>query len=178
MESYAAGNSHRVEAAGQSTRKRADSIKAESLKTERTKGVRFKAEQIARFEKKAISILTAACFLILYTLTHIPPSSGPQIAQNVGDKSLHLVAYLGIGFILTYWMHCFFFKPSFLLACLSFGVGALFGAFDEWTQPFFDRVCDIEDWYADLSGLGFGIALFLFVRSHLPELCQARGAEK
>ena len=168
MESYAAEKSRSVEVAGQATRKRAESSTAQ----------RVRAEQLGRFEKKAVSILTASCFLILYTLTHIPPSSGTPSDPQVGDKTLHLVAYLGIGFILTYWMHCFFLKPTFLLACLSFGVGALFGAFDEWTQPFFDRVCDIEDWYADLSGLGFGIALFLFVRSHLPELCQARGAEK
>ena len=168
MESYAAENSRSVEVAGQATRKRAESSKAQCVR----------AEQLGRLEKKAVSILTASCFLILYTLTHIPPSSGTPSDPQVGDKTLHLVAYLGIGFVLTYWMHCFFLKPTFLLACLSFGVGALFGAFDEWTQPFFDRVCDIEDWYADLSGLGFGIALFLFVRSHLPELCQARGAEK
>jgi len=168
MESYAAENSRSVEVAGHATRKRAESSKAE----------RVRAEQLGRFEKKAVSILTASCFLILYVLTHIPPSRSTPIASHVGDKTLHLVAYLGIGFILTYWMHCFFLKPTFLMACLSFGVGALFGAFDEWTQPFFNRVCDIEDWYADLSGLGCGIALFLFVRSHLPELCQARGAEK
>jgi VanZ family protein len=163
MESYAAGNIHQVEAAGKAAHVQAKNNTAKSIE---------------RFEKKAVSIATVACFLILYTLTHIPPSSGPQIAQQVGDKTLHLVAYLGIGFIFNYWMHCFFRQSSFLLACLSLGVGALFGAFDEWTQPFFARVCDIEDWYADLSGLGFGIALFLFVRSHLPELCQARGAEK
>lgn len=173
MESYAAENSRSVEVAGHAIRTHAESSKAQRVRAEQVR-----AEQLARFETKAVSILTASCFLILYTLTHIPPSSGTPSAPQVGDKTLHLVAYLGIGFILSYWMHCSSLKPTFLLACLSFGVGALFGAFDEWTQPFFDRVCDIEDWYADLSGLGFGIALFLFVRSHLPELCQARGAEK
>ncbi len=129
-------------------------------------------------ERRVVLILTLLCFATVFTGTHIPPSEPLTVSEAVGDKNLHLVAYLGIGFALTYCLHCIFAWSSFPLTCLAFLLGALFGAFDELSQPYFNRCCDLNDWFADLSGLGFGISLFLFARSHLPELCQARGLHR
>lgn len=133
---------------------------------------------VALLERRVVFILTLLCFATVFTGTHIPPSEPLTVSEAVGDKNLHLVAYLGIGFALTYCLHCIFAWSSFPLTCLAFLLGALFGAFDELSQPYFNRCCDLNDWFADLSGLGFGISLFLFARSHLPELCQARGLHR
>jgi VanZ family protein len=149
----------------------------ESLVTSPSKGKLF-GLPVPLLERRVVLIATALCFATVFTGTHLPPSQPTTGSGTLGDKNLHLVAYLGIGFTLTYCLHCVFAWPSLSLTCLAFLLGALFGAFDELSQPYFDRCCDLNDWFADLSGLGFGISLFLFARSHLPELCQARGLHR
>lgn len=149
----------------------------ESLITSSSKGKLF-GLPVHLVEQRAILIATALYIAVVFTATHIPPSEPLTFSTSVGDKNLHLVAYLGIGFALTYCLHCLIYWPSLSLSFLAFLLGALFGAFDELSQPYFNRCCDLNDWFADLSGLGFGISLFLFARSHLPELCQARGSHR
>jgi len=133
---------------------------------------------VPMLERRVVLIATVLCLATVFVATHIPPSEPLTVSANLGDKNLHLAAYLVIGFALTYCLHCFFSWSSFLLTCLAFLLGALLGAFDELSQPYFSRCCDLNDWFADLSGLGFGISLFQFARSHLPELCRARGLHR
>jgi VanZ family protein len=45
----------------------------------------------------------------------------------------------------------------------------LFGAVDEWTQPWFGRDLELGDWAADLcgavTGLGAGLLVFMLARA-------------
>jgi len=54
-----------------------------------------------------------------------------------------------------------------------FAIGLLIvGALDEWTQPWVNRCCDLNDWLADMTGIILGsmlVYLFLSKRQRLLE---------
>ncbi len=95
--------------------------------------------------------------VVLFILTHLPSSALPQDV-HFNDKQLHYIAYFIVSFL-----YGISFSPRgkkgiiglFLVAVMM----CLLGAFDEYTQQFFDRTTDIEDYYADLKGIATGVGI-------------------
>ena len=99
----------------------------------------------------------AAYWLILFAATHVPAPE--MIATPVlnHDKLIHASAY----FVLTTLMLLAWRRPGGLLAGRSrlviAAIAIAYGAFDETTQPYFNRVGDLADWFADSIGVVLAI---------------------
>lgn len=101
---------------------------------------------------------------IIFVLAHIPI---PQLVYKaqVSDKTLHLVVYLILVFLLWFavspdkkvnWS-----KAAVWWVLL---ITAGYGGIDEILQGYVGRSCDIKDFLADLVGVGLGLILFSFLR--------------
>lgn len=94
------------------------------------------------------------CFL--FTMTHMPKP--PHVFEKASDKTLHMGAYGALA-LLTY-IAISLNSPRFRLiipVVLLFAMIA--GAIDEWTQPYFGRACDFNDWTADVSGAAIAVSV-------------------
>ena len=126
---------------------------------------------------------------LLLTLTHIPPAQIGRIPLHLWDKSEHLMAYAGMALLALWsmpawpragtWIALFSRRACppmdgevwpraaarmAMIAPLAFMT--LLGAIDEWTQPFFGRACELNDWIADSLGvLTAAILVWLWRRS-------------
>jgi len=99
--------------------------------------------------RRVILTTLIALWLTAFTLTHLPPKEVPQF--HLSDKILHTSGFLGLAtaFAITlqaYGVRC---KRRILLVIL---IMLAYGAFDETTQPYFGRECDIFDWLSDAVG--------------------------
>jgi VanZ family protein len=108
---------------------------------------------------RAIALLVLAGYwLALVVGTHWPR---PPELFGIGesDKFLHFSAYFGLAFLVC------------LNWALAWGMGwrhwlaiaailAAFGAVDEITQIPVGRNCDLRDWFADVTGVAAGMAVF------------------
>lgn len=101
---------------------------------------------------------------LLFTVTHIPPGQAGKFSFDLPDWLLHGVTYGALA-ALTLWAlqqrlagtdrrRIPPVRVFFWIAVLMF-----YGAFDEWTQPLFDRHCELRDWLADMIGVAAGLAL-------------------
>lgn len=103
-------------------------------------------------------------WLALLTATSLPSESLPKISYN--DKTMHFLAYGGLGFLLTL---TFMVQSKFpelrgyaVLAAIT--VAALYGALDEFHQSFIPgRSSEMLDWMADFIGSIMGAYLCLAV---------------
>jgi VanZ family protein len=92
----------------------------------------------------------------LFLGTHLPSQGIP----GVSDKSLHFLAYAGLGFLLAWAVASF--RPTWRLLVLVLVTTAAYGAFDEITQMLVpSRQADLWDWGADVLGGIAGIACYL-----------------
>jgi len=100
--------------------------------------------------------------VILVFVTHLPQEIIPDRLEVSGlDKLEHVVAYgvITLLFILSV-------KNSFSLfsaVILFFSISA-FGAIDELTQPFVNRVASPIDWLADIIGIIVALFSFLYFK--------------
>ncbi|MBU6327783.1 MAG: VanZ family protein [Verrucomicrobia bacterium] len=96
--------------------------------------------------------------MVLVLMTHWPtvPSLGLAAGRLPIDKAMHLVLYAVFGALVG--MTNYFQPLSFrwLVTHLFFAL-TIFAAFDELSQPFFTRNCDLSDWIADIAGAAFGL---------------------
>jgi VanZ family protein len=104
------------------------------------------------------TVLALAVYWIgLFLGTHVPVA---QVHLESNDKLLHFLAYAGLALLLTLvvnWRAAGGLRPKHLVLIV---VGlAIFGGFDELTQPLVNRQADWFDWIADVSGVVFGTAL-------------------
>lgn len=115
-------------------------------------------------KKYAVYLPLIIYWLALLTATSIPSSSMPRISYS--DKTMHFLAYGGLGFLLTL---AFLVQGKFpelrgyaVLAAIT--VAALFGALDEFHQSFIPgRNAEMLDWIADFIGSIMGAYLCLGV---------------
>lgn len=94
-------------------------------------------------------VLLILYWVILLTVTHLPPSELPK--THVSDKVEHFAAYG----LLTALLHLSLWPRRWSIPKLAAFVlltVMAYGAFDELTQPLFNRACDLHDWYADTTG--------------------------
>ncbi len=99
--------------------------------------------------------------VILFVLTHIPHSYLPQ-GMIYNDKLMHYIAYSVVSFL-----YGISFSPNGRKGLLGLLIVAvmvsILAAIDEYTQQFFGRNTDIQDFYADLYGVATGIGVSFVV---------------
>ena len=98
--------------------------------------------------------VTAGYWVLIATLTHLPPKDLPHL--SVDDKLQHFLAYAGLAGVLgmALWVT---FPARRTLPFLVFGVALLYGAIDEYTQQFVGRTPELDDWLADAAGAAAGV---------------------
>ena len=95
-------------------------------------------------------IIAVFSTVILVFFTHLPQDVMPDRLQVSGlDKLEHVVAYGAIALLFILSLNSF---SVFSALILFFAISA-FGAVDELTQPFVNRVASPIDWLADIIGI-------------------------
>ena len=84
------------------------------------------------------------------------PINQPPPAPDGSDKVVHLIAFAALAFPLA---------RTGRFGLIPVFVGAsTFGGLIELIQPSFGRSADMQDWIADIAGVGLGIVLALIYR--------------
>ena len=109
-------------------------------------------------------LLTAAWWVLIATLTHLPPRHLPRVPGS--DKTHHFLAYAALALLLGFAL-MFTFPRRWWLPWGVLVVGMCYGALDEVTQSWVGRTTDIEDWIADAVGTAAGILPVLIVQRWL-----------
>ncbi len=111
---------------------------------------------LRRRARRPLLALLVVAWLAAFTLTHIPL---PQpIGLPTSDKTAHLIGYAGLATLLwaVLWSHDRS-AGTRMAACL---VGlAVYGAFDELTQPLVNRHADVADWIFNVAGTALAVAI-------------------
>jgi len=103
-------------------------------------------------------------WLLILTLTSLPGAYMPDVKIN--DKIEHFLAFGGLGFLLHLSLRIqdkvsIVKKIPWLFTIL---IVACYAAFDELHQLFIPgRMCDINDWIADMIGTCIGVAIMAFM---------------
>jgi VanZ family protein len=107
--------------------------------------------------------LTIAYTLALVLATHYPEPEQLLGPNPPSDKTLHLLAYGGLGLLAAAVLAASGRWSLRSLAGLATGLAA-FAAIDEATQPWFGRSAEPLDWAFDLAGLAAGIGAVTVAR--------------
>jgi VanZ family protein len=99
-------------------------------------------------------LLTAAYWVTLCVLTHLPPRDVPQV--QVDDKLQHFLSYGLLAGMTTMAVWVTFPRRRWLVWAVL-GVGLVYGAIDEQTQTLVGRTCELGDWIADAAGTVAGV---------------------
>ena len=113
-----------------------------------------------KLRQKVTIILLALYWPVLFALAHIPI---PQLVQEAGvsDKSVHFLSYLILVFFLWFsfnfdrkvvWRRASVWLVLFLIV--------LYAVFDEFSQTFVGRTCDVMDFTTDIVGVLTGLVMF------------------
>jgi VanZ family protein len=119
---------------------------------------------LRRSQVIALSMLGLAVYwLIIFTGTHIPPTSS-LMPPEANDKLLHFTAYflLAFGIALTWQLGSGILNSRHLW--IVWVVAIVYGAVDEITQIPVHRDCDFWDWTADSCGAAAGVLIFVMLR--------------
>jgi len=111
--------------------------------------------------RRSIVRLVLASILMTYWLamffgTHLPRL--PRSLAEQSDKVLHFVAYGGLAVLLLGWRASRR-APTLQTVVMLWVLIAVYGLFDELTQPLVGRHCDVGDWFADIIGAGIGLTV-------------------
>lgn len=103
-------------------------------------------------------IALALYWASMFVATHIPGDKMPE--QTLGfDKVFHFAAYAALAWLaaLLSWVVGWWNWKSATAIVIA---AALYGAVDEWLQPYFHRSAELHDWLADVAGAVFGLLAF------------------
>lgn len=110
-----------------------------------------------RVVARLITPLLVLYWLALFAGTHWPRA--PQMSLGLSDKSLHFLAFCGLGFLLSAAR-----SISRIMTVSAYGgifcVIGLYAAIDEISQIPVGRDCEWLDFRADLMGAVLGIGIF------------------
>lgn len=137
----------------------------------------LKLQQLAAIRWSRVSTWAVIVYWAAMTLgTHLPGQSLP--ATPYSDKSLHLLAYTGFGFLIAWaWAA----RRPFLWGGPLFAIAAAagYGGLDEFTQTYIPgRYGDVVDWLYDAAGAVIGVALFLLVYAGTRSVRRAARGQK
>ena len=116
----------------------------------------------------AVAIYVGLCFVATHAPVHNVPT--PDWRMIPFDKVAHFSMYALMAFLMSLMlsMRTLYVEQTasrtWLHSLLVLGVVAVYGIFDETTQPAFGRTFDWLDWAADLVGASCGIIAFLLMR--------------
>ena len=93
---------------------------------------------------------------VVLTVSMLWPINQPPSAPDDTDKVVHLFAFAALAFPLAL---------TGRIGLIPVFVGAIvYGGVIELIQPSFERSADMQDWIADIVGVGLGIGLALLYR--------------
>jgi VanZ family protein len=96
----------------------------------------------------------------IFTLTHVPQLPQWVGQTQLGDKTPHFLAYLGLVFLLWFAVSPYkrvdWFKWT---VWMTLAAMAIYGTLDEWLQGFVNRMPDVWDFVADMAGVTTGLLL-------------------
>ena len=106
--------------------------------------------------RRALLTTCVLLWLTAFAVTHTPSSELPHF--SVGDKTLHVVGFFGLGgiFILTLVAYRMATLRRIVLVALAM---MIYAGLDELTQPYFGRTADLLDWVSDMGGTTLAIIL-------------------
>ena len=107
--------------------------------------------------RKYLDIPLTLIVAAVLTVAMLWPINQPPPTPDGSDKVVHLIAFAALAFPLAR-------TGRFELLPVFIGASA-FGGIIEVLQPSFGRSADMQDWIADIAGVGLGIALALLYRS-------------
>jgi VanZ family protein len=136
----------------------------------------FMNPKIQRYIRHATFWALVAYWVVLLVATHWPLPR-PIRGGNIGDKVIHFIAYATLAALLAIelWWRGRSSWPAYLAIFLGL---ALFGGFDELTQPLVNRSADWLDWYADLIGIASGLLLARLVTAALGRWFASRNQDQ
>jgi len=103
-----------------------------------------------------LAVILTTYWLSMYAGTHLPRI--PVSLAHHSDKLLHCCAYFGLSVLLLAWRQTRGMSTwRTILRILA--LIAIYGAFDELTQPIVGRDAEIMDWVADVVGASLGLGL-------------------
>ena len=106
--------------------------------------------------RKYLDIPLTLIVTTVLTVAMLWPIHRPPQAPDGSDKVVHLIAFAALAFPLAR-------TGRFGLAPVFLGASA-YGGIIEVIQPSFGRSADMQDWIADIAGVGLGIMLALLYR--------------
>ena len=114
--------------------------------------------------RRKVTIISLLVYWVgIFVLAHIPIPEVVYKAQ-VSDKSLHVLAYLILAFLLWFSV-----SPDNKVILRKAAVWwvlfavVLYGGVDELLQGHTGRSCDVMDFFADVAGAVWGLILFIFL---------------
>jgi len=96
-----------------------------------------------------------AAWVGAFVATHAPLPAPPP-GMHVSDKGLHVAGYFALAAV--FWLTLLAYGKSGPVRTLATGIIlSAYGAFDELTQPMFNRSASVDDWLADLCGIAIAV---------------------
>ncbi|NOX54815.1 MAG: hypothetical protein GXP27_10330 [Planctomycetes bacterium] len=128
--------------------------------------IAWQASHFRQLHRIATGILIAY-WCALFVGTHIP---NPErfLPPDVSDKTLHVLAYFGLTFLLL--TRDALSKPfTFRRGVILWGAVLVYAALDELLQaiPALNRTADVGDWAADVCGAVLALGGFMICRAAL-----------
>ena len=106
--------------------------------------------------RKYLDIPLTLIVMAVLTVAMLWPINQPPPGPDGSDKIVHLIAFAALAFPLA---------RTGRFGLIPVFVGAsTFGGVIEVVQPSFGRSADMQDWIADIAGVGLGIVLALLYR--------------
>ncbi len=112
-----------------------------------------------RLRSGQVMALWLCYWVALFAVMHTPREHIPKIHVSNLDKGAHVTGYLLLALLggayaqRTRRQITFSWCASWVLAY------GLYAAFDELTQPFFNRSAGVFDWLADILGVGIALTV-------------------
>lgn len=111
--------------------------------------------------RTVIRLALLVYWLILIVSTHWPgltQADVPDWGWLPFDKTMHVITFTGLAMLLT-WARPLPRRSATANALAAFVIGLLYGALEEFTQPYFDRTGSWADLLADAIGLTVGTVI-------------------
>jgi VanZ family protein len=122
------------------------------------------------------SICLVGYWLALFAGTHMPRVRMPGVVVASNDKVLHLMAFAGLSFLLS-WAIPTSLSDRFRNVRWAALAAICYGAFDELTQIPVGRTADWQDLIADIIGAFIGITAYCILREVLWKIKSIHSAE-